>query len=159
MRRFLVFLFVLSLASVFLATSLGVFGGKEIGGRERFYLGAIFKTDDLIGIGLDAIYPVESFSSAANELSGANSLELDPYLYLNLDLGLKVYAGVGAIVLIDLNTFNFTLYSTEVLRGKVGASIKLGSLSVFAEGIAAFTYSPFATTGIYGAQAGICLNF
>jgi len=159
MKRFLVVLLVLSFASIFLATTLGVFAGKEIGGRERFYLGATFKTDDILGIGLDMIYPIASFSTATDELSNANSLELDPYLYLNLDLGIKVYAGVGAIVLVDLSTFDFTLYSTKVLRGKLGTSINLKGINLFAEGTAAFTYSPFATTGIYGAQAGISLNF
>jgi len=159
MKRFFVVLLVLSLASVFLATSLRVFAGKEIGGRERYYLGASLKTDDLVGLGIDVMHPTEAFSTATEELSKADTLELDPYLYLNFGQDTKLYAGVGAIVVVDLKTYDFSLFSKDILRGKIGISTSLGIINLFAEGIGAFSYNPFATTGIYGVQAGIGLNF
>ena len=159
MKRFFVVLLVLSLASVFLATTLGVFAGKEIGGRERFYLGATFKTDDLLGLGIDVMHPVKDFSTATEELSDVDVLELNPLLYLNFGQDTKIYIGVGPIIIMDIETYDFSLYSKDILRGKAGISMNLGMITLFAEGVTAFSYSPFATTGIYGIQGGIGLNF
>lgn len=160
MKKLCLFVLILVFSSILFATSLGVFAGKEISGRERIYLGAKLSTGGFLGIGLDLIYPIESFESATEELSNAKFFELDPYLLLNLDIGgMVLYAGIGTMATIDTNTFDFLLYSSELLRGKVGISTSFKGLGFFAEIISAFTYSPFGTTGIYGVQGGVSLNF
>lgn len=160
MRKYCIFILILLLSTMFFATSLGVLVGKETSGRERIYLGAKLNTGGVLAIGLDIIYPIESLESATEELSNAKFFELDPYLLLNLDIGnMLLYAGVGTIAVIDTTTFDFLLYSSKLLRGKVGLSTGSKGLGLFIEIISAFVYSPFATTGIYGIQGGFSLNF
>ena len=159
MKKSFLIISILLLSSVFFAASLGVFGGKEISGRERFYLGASLKGDSIVGLGVDILVPIDS-SEVTEGISNVNFLELDPYLYLNIDIGnILLYTGIGPISVVDISNFNFTLYSNMTLRGKIGVSINMKSVGLFLETITAFTYSPLATTGIYGIQGGIKLNF
>ena len=159
MKRSLVLLVLLSATIAVFGLSIGVLAGKEMGGLNRYYVGASLNTGGLIGLGLDAYYVVSSFENAGEELQNASVFELDPLLLLNLELGVvELYAGAGPMVIFNVETMNFELYSTALLRFKVGAGINIGIIRIFLDGLTSFSYSPFATTGIYSVQLGVGLS-
>jgi hypothetical protein len=161
MKRFIPLLLVIVLSITALSTSLGVLAGKELGGRERLYVGASLMLGDVFGLGLDVYYPISSFETAGEELSRAQLIEADPGLFLSLSMdNVKLYGFVGPMVIFDLQTYDYQMLPLSTLRGKAGIKIKLGGLSLFAEGLTSFTYSPeFATSGIYAVHGGISLGF
>ena len=160
MRKLLVFLAVISIAAVAMSATLGVMAGKEFGGRERMYLGVQATLGETLGLGIDAYYPISSFESAVEEISSAQIIEIDPGLFLALKFSdTKLYAFVSPMVIMNIQTMDYQIVPMSTLRGKLGVRFKLGAFSAFLEGITAFQYSPFATSGVYGAQGGISLGF
>ncbi len=160
MKKLLVLLSVVFIAAMAMSMTLGVLAGKEFGGRERMYVGAQATLGETLGIGLDVYYPISSFEKVAEEISSAQIIEIDPGLFLALRLSsMKVYAFVSPMIIMNIQTMDYQVLPMNTLRGKLGVRFKLGALSAFVEGITAFQYSPFATSGVYGAQGGISLGF
>ena len=160
MRRVFLALVIVTAAITIFPSSLGILAGKEFGGRERFYVGASVALGDGAGLGVDVYYPISSFESAAEEISEAKLIEIDPGLFLALRFeSLKIYAFAGPVVIFNLESYQYSTLPFDTLRGKVGFKLKMGAFSIFAEGITLFTYSPFATSGVYGVQGGVALGF
>ena len=160
MKRFMVLLVVASIAAVAMSATLGVMAGKELGGRGRMYVGAQATLGEALGLGVDVYYPISSFESAEEELSNVQIVEVDPGLFLSLKFSdTKIYAFVSPMVIMNIKTMDYQIVPMNTLRGKLGVRFKLGAFSAFVEGITAFRYSPFATSGAYGAQGGISLGF
>ena len=160
MRKALVAISTLVLVVGVFGLSLGIVAGKEFGGSQRLYVGATLNSGGIIGVGLDAYYLVTSFESLGEELQNISFLELDPLLLVNLNLGgISLYAGAGPIVLFNVTSFDFSLFSTTVLRVKAGVKLSLGAVSLILEGLTAASYNPIMTTGIYSLQAGVALGY
>ncbi len=160
MRKLLVVSVVVLITAVAMSATLGVMAGKEFGGRDRYYLGAQATLGGALGLGIDVYYPISSFESAAEELSNAQIVEVDPGLFLSLKFSdTKIYAFVSPMIALNIQTMEYQMKPIDTLRGKLGVRFKAGIFSIFIEGITAFQYSPFATSGIYGAQGGISLGF
>ena len=154
------FVAVMLTALLSFPSSLGILAGSEFGGRGRIYLGAKAELGDEVRIGVDAYLPIESFTTAGEELTSAQQLEIDPLILVSLPLGkFRLYAGAGPILILDISNMEFGLYSYTTLRGKLGAAMKLSKISVFLEAISTFSYSPFMIGNVLGAQAGISIGF
>lgn len=150
MKKWLIFVLVLSFSSIFLATSLSFFAGKDQNFYDSFYLGVSLKTVGLMGLGVDLIYPISSYE---------NYLEIDPYFYLNINIGkISLYSGIGGFALLNLSISDFE-DTTGVYRGKIGVSFNMQNIDLFLETITIFFYPPFNTSSYYGLHGGLSLNF
>ena len=156
-----ILLTALLVSTLLVASSVGILAGKEMGGRERMYVGVSAMLGDSFGLGVDVYKTVASFESIGEELSEIDLIEVDPGIFLALRLeDLKIYAFVSPMVILNTSDFSYSLYPIDTLRAKIGAKFKVGTFSIFVEGLTSFIYKPsFATSGIYSFQGGLAVGF
>ncbi|MBB6062594.1 hypothetical protein HNP65_001032 [Thermosipho japonicus] len=162
MKKLLFIALLISLTVSVFPFFLGVSGGKELGGKNRYILGAeLGSYQNLLGISVNVFYPlsgseIDTFENV--NLSEIQLVEIDPYLLLVLNLlGTKVYAGAAPILIANVQSGEIGLYSQEVFHAKVG--IKSGTGIAFSlEAITTFN-TQFLSTGIYTVNFGIGLSF
>ncbi len=159
MKKLLLTIAVLSIFLTAFSIEFSVLGGMELSGKSRQFVGArIGFLDSILGLSIEAYSPVSSFESSTQELQNVEFIEIDPYVLLNLSLGdMKVYTGIAPMVIADIQTGDFGLFSMNMFHAKVGIRYGKG-ISLFVDGMTTFT-TKFESTGIYSVMAGIGLNF
>ncbi|MEM2145637.1 MAG: hypothetical protein QW279_09765 [Candidatus Jordarchaeaceae archaeon] len=160
MKRFFVLFALILLFSVAFSFGLSAFGGTELGGRSRAFVGVrVGSVESGISFAPEICYPLSSFSDINSiDTSNIQFLELDPYIFLGIPLGnFLLYAGVAPIVILDTTNFGIALYSTEMFHAKVGAKIG-GGFFLYFEGLTTLTTS-FATLGVFAVLLGAGISF
>lgn len=159
MKRLLVLVGVL-VAVIGMSFELSVLGGMELGGRNRPFIGARVGTlSGGISLMLEGYYPISNFEEIENiNIGEIRFIEFDPYLYLALPLFTNlIYVGIAPIIIVDLDNFDFSLYSMELFHVKAGLRFGQG-IVFFIEGMTTMTTS-FQSLGIYAVSAGIGIGF
>lgn len=167
MKKLLVAFFVLFLIPYAFSLNLHGFVGSEFGGLNRQFIGgSVGLGDGLLRLEINAFLPVSSLANIPDlDWREISVLEIDPMLLLNVRLtkGLAIYFGGGPIILADIKTPAFTLYSNRVFHVKGGATLALDSIYIFAEAMTSITFmdnpTEFSWSGIYSIHAGVGLEF
>ncbi len=162
MRRIIVVvaLVVLVVSATSFAAELGIFAGKEMNGRQRYLAGFDFRTTSgLWGIDIQAFAPLGA-ELDFSKLGELNVAQISPFLQFNLPLGgIGLYVGAAPIIVVNLNTWDFGLFSTRAVYVKGGIETTSGDIMVFAEAMSVLDYTVFKINGIYSAHLGIGLRF
>ncbi|ABR31347.1 hypothetical protein SU69_07630 [Thermosipho melanesiensis] len=157
----LLILFILIFSNIYFSMFLGANIGKELGGKNRYVLGTeIGSYSSIIALSLNLYYPMSGtdLDLENTNFSNIKLVEIDPYLSLNLKISSSaIYVGVAPILIADLETFEFGLYSRDIFHGKIG--LKTGApITISLEAITTFNLE-FLSTDIYTINLGIGLTF
>ncbi|AMW32198.1 hypothetical protein SAMN04488510_12034 [Fervidobacterium changbaicum] len=159
MRKVLIIGFVvLALISAF-SFEISVFGGLELGGKNRPYVGARIGTLSAgISLMLEGYYPVASFEQLEEiNIEEIQFVEIDPYLYLGIPLmGSLLYVGAAPIIIYDIKNTEFAMYQ-DIFHLKAGMRFGTGII-FFVEGIATMNTS-FQLFDTYAVSAGVGIGF
>lgn len=160
MRRVLLVTLLVPLSVAVLGLELSVLGGMELGGRGRPYIGARVGTLSAgLSLMLEAYYPLSSFEAAGEiRFEDIKVLEIDPFLYLGIPIGKTLlYVGAAPILVFNVDTFEFALYSAELFHVKIGTRFGEG-LVFLVEGMTTLNTS-FQTLGVYAITLGVGIGF
>lgn len=162
MRRIIVVvaLVVLVVSATSFAAEIGILAGKEMNGRQRYLAGFDFRTTvGFWGLDIQAFAPLGA-ELDFSKLGEVNVAQISPFLQITLPLGgIGIYAGAAPIIVVDLNTWDFGLFSTKAVYVKGGIETTSGNIMVFAEAMSVLDYMALKINGIYSVHAGIGLRF